>query len=92
MNRYRLGLVKGLRHRLHQDKAAKEGTRTTVEALVLQSRADRAADAMNGANPNCGMHKSSVVGNLRGQHEGRKINISPALSAKPSNHKRLKGE
>ena len=92
MNRYRLGLVKGLRHRLERDRKQRDARRSQEEGLVLQSRLDRAAQAMNKANPCTATHKSSVRGNLVGARAGYSININRALSAKPTNHKRLKGE
>jgi hypothetical protein len=92
MNRYRLGLVQGLRSRLEWDRKRQDARRSQEEGLVMQSRADRAKQCQDQHHPSTGTHKSSVRGNLAGKRDGRSISLSKALSARPTNHKRLGSE
>ena len=91
MNRYRLGLVQGLSMRLRADRRKEDTKRSQEEGLVIQSRAARGRDACDKANPNLGTFNSSLRGNRAGTRDGFSININGALTAKPSDHKRLKG-
>ena len=82
MNRYRLGLVTGLRRRLQHEKNQRQ-EKSPEEGLVLQSRAARAKAELHRCNPHTRSHSSSVRANGAGQRDGYRININGALAAKP---------